>query len=149
MKNVIKHKVHILFLSMALLCLVYGFFRVDYSFDVNVHDTYYVLNYFWLAKAECIYFIVLGLIYWALIKEGCKFYFSLICIHLFGSFLSFLMIKILCDLCFINVDYSNGLYYESLIDINDILSIGLIVFVLVQLLLFLNIFLSFFRKIGD
>ena len=65
-------KPHIfLWLSIPFMIII-GYADANENIDINIHDTYYVITNGHLLGFLCLYFAVLGLIYWAMIRSGLK-----------------------------------------------------------------------------
>lgn len=66
----LKLKTHIWFFITAVVILLSGiihhFFSEDTVFDLNIHDTYYVIPHIYLAVAFTLLYLLAGCIYWTL-----------------------------------------------------------------------------------
>ena len=85
-----KIKNYHLFLLVASLILIIGLFEMDSTFDINIHDTYFVVPSIYGTTILSLFYFSMGFIYWftveVLKKELIK---SLTVIHsgiLIGSF---------------------------------------------------------------
>lgn len=91
-----KIKVYHCFWIVALLVLILGFFTrglANDTFDVNIHDTYFIIAYNHIIVMVSLYYFLFGSCYWFLqkiVKKQLNRYLTLIhCIILFGSFLAY------------------------------------------------------------
>jgi heme/copper-type cytochrome/quinol oxidase subunit 1 len=91
-----KIKVYHCFWIIALLVLILGFFTRDLAndtFDINIHDTYFIIAYNHTIVMVSLYYFLFGSCYWLLqkiVKKQLNRYLTLIhCIILFGSFLAY------------------------------------------------------------
>ncbi len=67
-----ESKPHVfLWLSIPFMIII-GFANADDYVDINVYDTYYLITNGHLLGFLCLYFGVLGLVYWAMIRAGLK-----------------------------------------------------------------------------
>lgn len=71
MKNFII-KPHLIFLIAIPIIILIGILSGDAVLDINVHDTYYVIAYFYLATLISILFGIIGIGYWIMQKANRK-----------------------------------------------------------------------------
>ncbi len=65
-------KPHIFFWLSILFMVIIGLTDTIEGMDINIYDTYFVISDWHLLLIICLYFAILGLIYWAVIKSGLK-----------------------------------------------------------------------------
>ncbi|HEX8013726.1 MAG TPA: cbb3-type cytochrome c oxidase subunit I [Flavobacterium sp.] len=69
--NLIKIKIYNLFWLVALMILVIGLIQThneDTTFDINIHDTYFVIAHFYVALFLSLAYYLIGLGYWIVQK---------------------------------------------------------------------------------
>lgn len=82
---------HAIFWLLVLLMTLLGFLLGDTTFDINIHDTYYVFTLVHFSLLWAIIFFFVGTSYWAISLFKKQIYKTLITIHVIGS--------IFCLLC--------------------------------------------------
>ena len=78
--------------------MLIGFISGDGVLDINVHDTYYVIAYIHLSTMISIFFGIIGLGYWIMLKANRKLSKWLNLIHIALTFGGILLIWILAQL---------------------------------------------------
>lgn len=78
--------------------MLIGFISGDDVLDINVHDTYYVIAYIHLSTMISIFFGIIGLGYWIMLKANRKLSKWLNLIHIALTFGGILLIWILAQL---------------------------------------------------
>nr|WP_315249686.1 hypothetical protein [uncultured Flavobacterium sp.] len=66
-----KIKIHYLFWLVSMIILLIGLYDMDGTFDINVHDTYYIIPHIYGAVILCIIYLIYGFGYW-LVQEKLK-----------------------------------------------------------------------------
>ena len=108
----ISNKPHLIFLLSIPLIMLIGFMSGDAVFDINVHDTYYVIAYIHLTTLISILFGIIGLGYWIMLKANRKLSKWLNLVHISLSFGGILLIWILKQLfreSIMEYDFNNNL----------------------------------------
>ncbi len=98
------NKPHFYFLITAIIILLLGIFNNQFKknedsvFDLNIHDTYYIVDHFVITEFLTILFLILGFGYWILEKLNRKLNSKLTKFHCISTigllFLYWLFIKI-------------------------------------------------------
>ena len=66
-----KIKIHYLFWIVSLIILLIGLYDMDGTFDINIHDTYYIIPHIYGAVLLSIVYFIYGFGYW-LVQEKFK-----------------------------------------------------------------------------
>ncbi len=66
--KIITRKTYLIFWSIALVLFLPYIFDIDLdsTLDINIHDTYFVIQHFYIGLFYLIFFGISGLIYWLL-----------------------------------------------------------------------------------
>ena len=88
-----KIKIHYFFWIISLIILLIGFYDMDGTLDIDVHDTYFVIAHFYVAIILSIVYFIYGFGYW-LVQEKfkkrlVKFLTIIHSVILIGSFLTY------------------------------------------------------------
>src|SRR5690606_11861265 len=94
----ITNKPHLILLLSIPIIMLIGFISGDGVLDINVHDTYYVIAYIHLSTMISIFFGIIGLGYWIMLKANRKLSKWLNLIHIALTFGGILLIWILAQL---------------------------------------------------
>lgn len=138
-----KFKTYYLLLITSLILLLLGLFEKECIYDYNVHDTYYVIacnHLHWLVSVLLICFFIIyiffdfGKVY--LIKILSK-------LHIFGSLFSLLIIIFPYSRIYNQSDFA---LYDEFIWINISIMVSFLIFLFLQLLFIINIFVSLIKK---
>jgi heme/copper-type cytochrome/quinol oxidase subunit 1 len=139
----IKIKDYYLLLNSSLILLIIGFLVGEETFDINVHDTYYVIancHLYWLFSSLLfiifIFYFLLNIIKIELNKIISK-------IHIFGTIISIIL---LIFPYFIFDKTKDFPLYDSFEYINTVLILSFLVLLFLQLLFLINIVLSIIKK---
>ena len=141
MKNVFAY----VFLGFGVLIFSTRFLFANFTIDIQLHDTYYVIAYEHVSNISSLVLAIAGLFYF-FISQWKQ-------LNNWLSLIHFLLTSIsMC--CFLNaVSYANANCYPKYyslgdfgqnapLDANAVISISLLVFMTAQLLLVINIFIS-------
>ena len=134
---------------LSLLILIIGFLKKNSpnTVDINIHDTYLVIENIYITCSISIYFFLVGIGYWfveKLLQKKLVNYLTVIhCVILFGSFIAYWII----------IFYSRIIQKEpfpffdesQLIDQTLIILFRLIIFV-AQPIYFLNLLIGILKK---
>lgn len=63
MKRTIKFKPSILFLIATFICLFFGIITKGQVFDIQLHDTYYVFDNFYVLSKICLVTGILSMVF--------------------------------------------------------------------------------------
>ena len=148
--NIKKIKVYHLFWIVTILILLIGLSEInnpDNTFDINIHDTYFIVPHFYATVVMFLFYFTLGLGYWLVQKVYKKqLVKSLTLIHsviLIGSFIFYWIILFYCKLLL--TDPFAPLTSNNLINITLALELLLIVFIGIPIYI-VNLLIGLFRK---
>lgn len=88
---------HRIFLISAPIILLFGVWSSESVLDINVHDTYFVIAYLYLAIIFSIIFVIIGMGYWIMYKTKRKLSKWLNRIHIGLTFCGPLLMLILAQ----------------------------------------------------
>lgn len=146
----IKKKPYLLLFITAFLLLIFSFYsNSQESLSLNVGDTYYVVSNIDFYRFYSILLLVLGLLYLILDKAKVVLFLFISFVHVFGTLVLYLLL--------IYFNYQNSLEYQEptfhqlndLPDYNSYLIIILLVFLFLQILFIINIFVSIIKKLRN
>lgn len=138
-----KFKTYYLLLITSLILIILGFLNGEETFDINVHDTYFVIancHLYWLFSS--LLFIIF-IFYFLLDIAKIKLNKIISKIHIFGTIIS------ITSLLFPYALFSNPKKFppfDSFEYINIVLTISFLIFLFLQLLFIINIFVSLIKK---
>ncbi len=144
----IKRKLHIILIFVALLMLGYSFVtQTQESLDINLYDTYYVISNVHFYQLYSILLLISGMLYLLFDKAKIPLNFSLSILHVFGMLISFLFL--------IYFNYQSSLEYcspdmKQLLDpinYNLYLIYTLLVIIILQVLFIINIFVAIIKRL--
>lgn len=145
MKTITKKPYLILWGCIPVLILI-SLLASNDTLDINVHDTYFVIDYYHIVILLSIPLSILALIYWSFYKTNRKLYQFLTWFHIIvttSSFVFLLWYSIFpIDL---SIDDSNTVY-NTIRLIEFIMIFSILLFLLSQLLFLFNIVSSLFRN---
>jgi heme/copper-type cytochrome/quinol oxidase subunit 1 len=140
----IKIKEYFLLFNSSLILLIIGFLVGEETFDINVHDTYYVIancHLYWLFSSLLfiifIFYFLLNIIKIELNRIISK-------IHIFGTIISIILLIFPYSLFDNPKEFP---LYDSFEYINIVLTVSFLVLLFLQLLFIINIFVSLIKKI--
>ena len=81
LKNIIHQLFLILAILLAALGVVYKFWAEATTLDINVHDTYFVIAYFYLYAMGAMWLLFCGLLYWIAKREQIPLFFLGVLFH--------------------------------------------------------------------
>lgn len=138
-----KLKNHYLLLIASLILLFLGFLFNEETFDINVHDTYYIISsnhFYWLISILLFFFF---LIYLLFDKAEINFGKLFSKVHIFGTLISVLGLLFPYSLIFSKAEFSLN---ENLQYINLCMIISILVFLMLQILFIINIFVILTKR---
>lgn len=145
------NKVYIYFWITSLIIILLGLKDINDSnatFDINVHDTYFVVHHFHGAVMLSLIYFILGFGYWFIKKINGKLINVLWLIHFIVTIGSFLIYWIV--FLFTKTFYTEQELLFSTIDwMNSTLVLILFSNIIVQPLYIINILVSLIRKLND
>lgn len=143
--NMLKKRLYFWLFATSIVLFVSSFFPNGESIlDINVHDTYYVIEhrhlYFFLAIILLFFFIV----YWLLEKVKVKLIGILSKLHIYGTLISIIGMLFPYGLIFKSTDSP---LHDDMQYVNISISICGLLFLLFQFLFIINIFVSIIKKL--
>ena len=138
-----KLKNHFLLLIASLILLFLGFLFNEETFDINVHDTYYIISsnhFYWLISILLFFFFSIYLLF---DKAEINFGQHFSKIHIFGTLISVLGLLFPYSLIFSKAEFSLN---ENLQYINLCMIISILVFLMLQILFIINIFVILTKR---
>ncbi|MEP2236863.1 MAG: hypothetical protein ABJI22_00805 [Maribacter sp.] len=145
MKKITKTPDIIFWILIPFILLV-GFLKPDKTLDINIHDTYLVMDLFNLTVLISIIFGSLGFGYWVIIKLNRKLLNWLTVIHLILTILGFLILLLIQIILPEIRQDSPGFDFVFHHDLEQIGISTLFLVIIIQLLYLINIITALFRK---
>lgn len=145
--DVLKKKPYYLFLIFGFFFLVLSFLQKnDSTLDINVHDTYFVIEHSVVQLFFLLFFLMFFCAYWLLEKLTIKLNNYLEYFHIASTLILFLII--LNYSLFFSEDTSmQNLIYPSYVDYSFMLIILIVMFLTIQLFWVFSILLLGIRKL--
>ncbi|MCL9810118.1 cbb3-type cytochrome c oxidase subunit I [Flavobacterium luminosum] len=145
------NKIYLYFWVTSLIIILIGLKDINDSnavFDINVHDTYFVIHTFHAATVLSFIYFFLGLGYWIIKKINGKLISALSLIHFIitiGSFLAYWVVFL-----FLKTFYTEQELLFMPIDLmNNTLVLIFILNLIAQPLYIINIIISLIRKLNN
>ena len=138
-----KFKAYYLLFISSLIMLILGFFVGRETLDINLHDTYYVVisnHLYWLISILLFLFF---LIYLLFDKAKINFGHIFSKVHILGTLISVLGLLFPYSLIFSKAEFP---LYDNSQYINLSMTISILVFLMLQILFVINIFVSLVKK---
>lgn len=132
---------YIPFLLAILPVMLLGYLSREAVLDINIHDTYVIINYGYLALWISVLFAIIGISYWAMTKANKKLATRLSAIHLILTFGGSLMLWILPY--FYSLD---AFAYAFNNDLTTAITLSVLVTLIGQILFPINIVYGLLRK---
>ena len=140
----LKRKPYFLLFAIVILFLILGFFVDNKSIlDLNVHDTYYIIAHNHLYWLLTIIMFLLLIVYCFLNKLKVNLVVILSKIHIYGTLVSIIGMFFPYSLI---LKPSNFPLYDDMQNVNLCVSISGLLFLLLQLLFIINIFVAIIKK---
>ena len=140
-----KIKDYFLLFLISVIFFVISFLNYyKMTFDINIHDTYYVIREVDFYIINSFFIMIIGLVYFIFEKFKIILFSVLSKVHIFGTILLFFLI--------IYFNYYNSLEYQSSEfifdkpDYNKYIIISILVLIFLQILFLINIFVSIIKK---
>jgi hypothetical protein len=112
--NIIINKTYLFFFSTILLIVAFTFYKPKGTFDVNIGDTYYVIQNSHLGIILSIIYFVLGIIYLFLNKKGILLSNWIVYLHTIISIFGLILVGFLLK----KISYSPQTFEEIIKSIN-------------------------------
>lgn len=140
----LKRKPYLLLLFASFLLLLMGFIKSDETFDINVHDTYFVIAQDHLYGLFSFVLFFFFIIYVTLKKVKLHLFKVLNGVHIYGTLIFIIGMFFPYDLLFPPYDFP--LFDESQ-KANVYRSFCALFFLIAQVLFIINIFASIIKKL--
>ncbi len=140
----IKRKPYLLLFFTSLLIFLMGLIKNEETFDINVHDTYFIVkqnHLYWLFSILLFFFFM---IYLTFEKIKLPLFKELTRIHIYGTVIFTIGIFFPYDLIFHSSDFP---LYNDYQESNIYRSYNTLFFLIAQVLLIINIFASIIKKL--
>ncbi|MEO5776368.1 MAG: hypothetical protein ABIQ27_05650 [Flavobacterium sp.] len=146
----IKRKPYLLLIIAAVLLLIAGFIVFGASTIVfNVHDTYYVIANSHLSWLLAMILASLSLIYWTLEKAKVGVVPVLSKIHVYGTLLFVIGFFFPYSLLFSSSESREFPFFDDIQYVNLCLTVNALLFLFLQFLFIINIFVSIIKKLRN
>lgn len=139
-----KFKAYYLLLIASLTLLMLGFLAGEETFDINMHDTYFVIAHSYIFLLFFLLLFFFFTIYFSLDKAKMNLIKILYKIHVFGTLISVLGVFFPYSFFFYSTKFSLFDYPGF---INICITISFLLFLFLQLLFIINIFVSLINKV--
>ncbi|WP_103071637.1 hypothetical protein [Aquimarina sediminis] len=133
-------KPYLLFWISIPIILLVIFFSGDSTLDINIHDTYFVIEHAYISYLVSITLGLIGLGYWIMIKLNRKLSKTLIAIHELLTLGGFLAIWIS------NMIFKRVPLFDSIGTENLVLTIFALLIIIGQVFYLLNLIMGLFKK---
>lgn len=143
MKKLIE-KPHLIFLLAIPIIMLIGVLSEDAILDINIHDTYYVIAYLYIAILISILFGIIGIGYWIMHKADRKLSKWLNSIHIGLTFGGILVVWILSKFYRTEI-----IEYEFNNNLTLIITLIVLLMIVVQLIFPINIIYGLIKKKND
>jgi|SRR5690554_519409 len=112
--NIIINKTYLFFFSTILFILVFTFYKPKRTFDINIGDTYYVIQNSHLGILLSLIYFLLGIIYLFLNKKGIQLSNWIVYLHTIVSIGGLILIWLLLK----KISYSPQTFEEIIKSVN-------------------------------
>lgn len=140
-----KERYLLLIIGAFLLFILSFLISAANLVDVNVYDTYFVVASKTIYCSFSIFLTFLFMIYWSLDKGKIQMIALLSKIHIHGTLISILGVVFPYSLVLQN---SNFPLYDNMLKVNFCTTISALLFLFLQILFIINIFVSIIKKLG-
>lgn len=134
MNRVVKKIHYIFWLSIPVIILI-GILNIGKTFDVNIDDTYYIIDFRFITHLISIVFLIIGFGYWIMQKSNRRLSRRLLKIHViitFGGLLIIWILSLFYKDPFQDITFNNYLSF--------IIYLIILIIILSQFLFLYNIF---------
>lgn len=147
--KVIFEKPYLIFWLIIPIVIIIGYINFHNVIDVNIHDTYYIINYFHLTIIISLVLGIIGLIYFLSNLFRLNLLKRLTKIHILTFFISLILIFLFNKLYKTNTSYDiisilNDQKFNDKITLTIIILFCL--FILSQILFLINIIINIIKK---
>jgi heme/copper-type cytochrome/quinol oxidase subunit 1 len=145
MKKIIE-KPHLIFLILSPILFLVGYFSKKDTFDINIHDTYYVVEHSVVPITISLFFGIISFGYWLILKFNGKLSKILSITHILLTIGGLLVIRILFEL------YREPKTESLLIDYNFNENLNMITLIISLIILFgqiiypINLFIGLMKR---
>ncbi|WP_106793354.1 hypothetical protein [Aquimarina sp. Aq78] len=139
--NQLLKKPHLIFLLTIPIIMLIGFLSRGAIFDINIHDTYYLIDYFYLATLISILFGIIGFGYWVMQKVNRRLSKWLNWAHIVLTFGGIILVPIFAQLYqkeIIEYKFNNNLTL--------VITIIILLMILAQIIFPINIIYGLIKK---
>lgn len=145
--NTITLKPYLFFWILSPVFFMIGYFSDENTFDINIHDTYYVVEHGFVNTALSVFCAITGLGYWFAIRLSGKLLIWLTIIHILSVIIGIFFIGILPRF-FLKptAKITNYLFYENMDYYSFIIAI---IVLFVQILYPINLIIGLLRKTNN
>ena len=142
----LKSKPYLLLLFVSIIMYVFSFiWDKKETLDINIHDTYYIIEFQNGFILLCLSFLITGLIYLIFDYFKIQLFYFLSRIHIYGSL-------VFIGLFFFYLNKINSAEDFQLIDSIDYnfrIIISLLLFVFLQFIFLINLIISIIKKLSN
>ncbi len=139
--NILINKTYLFFFTTVLLIVIFTLYKPKETFDVNIGDTYYIIQKYHLGILLSFIYFSLGTIYWLLNKKGIQLSNWVIYLHTIVSIGGLILIWILLK----KRNYSLQTFEEIIKSVNEVkdftytCTVTIISMILIQIVFLVNI----------
>jgi len=142
---IVRLKSYVWFLFLAIWFAVFAFCSdTESTFDINIHDTYFVIAHLHLYMLFAVVFFTLFTFYWSFDKSKTKLITLFSKIHIYGTVISTGGLIFPYQLIFDSSDFP---LYDDLQYINLCLIVSGLLFFSLQFLFIINIFVTIIKNL--
>lgn len=142
----ISEKPYLIFLILSPILFLVGYFSKKDTFDINIHDTYYVVEHGLVPIVISFFFVIIGISYLIMLKLKVKLYKWLTLTHILVTLFGLLIIRILFQLYRDPKNESILQDYDYNENLNIVILIIALTIIFVQFLFPINIIISLIRR---
>lgn len=142
--NKIINRPHLLFFGLVPLFILISFLRSNANFDINIHDTYFVIGIPYLCYISAAFFLLIGINYYLLYWSKKPHRRALTSMHIIFQLISLLFY--IYSMFAIPGSKNLKNEYPSSIDENGLFAVSFILFLIATIIHFINFFLSLIAK---
>ncbi|WP_396634095.1 hypothetical protein [Maribacter sp. R86514] len=144
--NKITQAPHIAFWIIIPILLLIPFLNFDKTFEINIHDTYYVFDIIYIAIILSIFSGFIGLGYWVIFKIKMQLINWLTLVHVIVTISGFLAIMIINLFTPELIQDDSSSNFASFLGFRTISFYTISILIYTQLFYLFNIIISLFKK---